>query len=319
MKKFLSRLVKIGLILTLLGAVLFVSAFAASGFSFEKMSGIVTTTKTYTESENFTANKLILNFDYADIKLNFDENATEISIQYDEKSSRKGDTLSHVTVSESGEALALTESRNWKENLFLWNFKSHTTIVTIPSDRVIELDIETDTGDVVFTGTGTLNGAEISIDTGDLYATRANLTSIKAVKIETDTGDVNLKNLNASSLGIETDTGDIDLTDITATDSIALSLDTGDLEIKGRLTARYLEVETDTGDVDADDAVIDAEVVSIETDTGDISAKIFGKLTDYTVTAKTRTGDSNITNQAGGARKLTVTASTGDIEIYFTE
>ena len=319
MKKFLSRLVKIGLILTLLGAVLFVAAFAVSGFNFEKMSGIVTTTETYTESESFTANKLVLEFDTADITLNFDENAAEISIQYDEKSSRKGDTLSYVTPSEHNGTITLIETKNWKHNLFLWNFRKPTVTVTIPCDRVLELDIETDTGDVIFTGTGTLNGAEISIDTGDLYATRATLTSTKSVKIETDTGDVKLKNLNTASLGIETDTGDIDLTDITVSDSIILSADTGDVEIKGSLTARYLEIETDTGEVDADEAVINAEIISIETDTGDISAKITGKLTDYTVTAKTRTGDSNITNQAGGAKKLTVTSSTGDIEIYFTE
>lgn len=319
MKKSLSRLVKIGLVLTLLGGIIFVAAFAASDFNFEKMSGIVTTTETYTESDGFTANKLVLDFDTTDIKLNFDENATKISIQYNKKSTKRGDTLSYVTPSERDGTITLVETKNWKENLFLWDFKTHIVTVTIPKERVLELVIETDTGDVTITGTGTLNGAEISTDTGDVYATRATLISTKAIKLEADTGDVKLKNLTAAGLDIETDTGDITLTDVTVSDSIILSADTGDLEIKGSLNARYLEIETDTGEFDADEAVINAEIISIKTDTGDITARIAGKLTDYEVKAKTRTGDSNITNQAGGARKLTLISSTGDIEIFFTE
>jgi len=203
MKKLLSRLVKIGLVLTLLGGIIFVAAFAASDFNFEKMSGIVTTTETYTESDGFTANKLVLDFDTTDIKLNFDENATKISIQYNEKITKKGDTLSYVTPSERDGIITLIETKNWKENLFLWDFKTPTVTVTIPKERVLELVIETDTGDVTITGTGTLNGAEISTDTGDVYATRATLISTKAIKFEADTGDVKLKNLTAAGLDSE--------------------------------------------------------------------------------------------------------------------
>ena len=47
MINFIKKITRFAIILILIGAILFVTAFAISGFNFEKMSGIKTTYSTF--------------------------------------------------------------------------------------------------------------------------------------------------------------------------------------------------------------------------------------------------------------------------------
>ena len=222
-----------------------------------------------------------------------------------------------MTCSEAKGSISIIEEESVKSNLFLWDFSTQKVEVTIPANRVLDLVIETDTGDVKFTGNASVNSLSIETDTGDINTKNSNLTVLTNANFEVDTGDIRLVKINAASISIESDTGDIYLGDCTVTNNVKIDVDTGDVTLCGVLVCETLGITTDTGEVDADEATVDANILSIETDTGDIDMKLSGKKADYEISVRHRTGDSNISNQLGSPRKLTVIAVTGDIEITF--
>ena len=317
MMKLFKKLLILALVLILIGGVTFTVAFAASGFNFEKMSGIKNNYTTFNESDGRTASKLNLKFESSDVYLKFDEQAEKISITYPEKTNKNGDKLSSTALTEAEGTISAVEKISYRNSLFLWNFNTPRVDVIIPKDRVLNLLIETDTGDVVIEGDATLTALSIETDTGDVKTKNSALTVSGTASLETDTGDVNLGKINASSLTIETDTGDVSIADSTVSQNIDITTDTGDITFVGAIVCETLKCEADTGDVDGEDAAVDAKTVAIETDTGDVELRLTGKSEDYETFVTTRTGDSNIASHKGSPRTLTVKTSTGDIEIHF--
>ena len=318
MKKFLSRLLAFGLIFILLGGIVFLVGFAASGWSLEKLSGITLTDTVYTESEEKNLSKLNIDFNNSDVKIVFDENADAISVTYPTKTSRNGKTLTSVSIVETESTLTLKEKRHWIKNLFLWDFSDERMTVVLPAERGISLSVDTDNGDIKAEGKGTLMDMTLSTDNGDVDTTLSEIISQGKLLFETDNGDIRIGKFDTVSLSSDSDNGDITLTDGAASDKIELSTDNGDVKIKGRIAASLLTIETDNGDVETDNGgLIDAERTNIETDNGDIEIKLTGSKSDYTVSLKKDHGDSNITSQTGGSKYLSIDSDLGDIEVYF--
>lgn len=319
MMKLFKKLLILALVLILIGGVTFTVAFAATGFNFDKMSGIKTVHTTFNESDENTTSKLNLKFETSDVYLKFDDKSDKISISYPEKVNKNGDKLTSTAISESGDTISAVETIGYKINLFLWDFSTSRVEVTIPQDRVVDLTLETDTGDVIIEGDATLTNLSIETDTGDVRTKNSTLSVSGRAFLETDTGNLRLEKINASSLTVEADTGDVTLCDCTVSQNIDISTDTGDISFAGTIVCETLKCEADTGDVDGEDATIDAKAISIETDTGDVELRLIGKSDDYETFVTTRTGNSNIASHKGSPRTLTVKTATGDIEVYFTE
>ena len=318
MKKFLSRLLAFGLIFILLGGIVFLVGFAASGWNLEKLSGITVTDTVYTESEGKNLSKLNINFNNSDVKIIFDENADAISVTYPVKTSRNGKNLTSVSIVETETTLTLREKTHWLKNLFLWDFSDERMTVVLPAERGISLSVDTDNGDIKAEGKGTLKDMTLSTDNGDVDTTPSEITSSGKLSFDTDNGDIRIGKFDTVSLSADSDNGDITLTGGAASDKIELSTDNGDVKIKGRIAASLFTIETDNGDVETDNGgLIDAERTNIETDNGDIEIKLTGSKSDYTVSLKKDHGDSNITSQTGGSKYLSIDSDLGDIEVYF--
>ena len=319
MTQLLKRLVTFGLILLLLGGIIFVIAFAASGFNYEKMLGIKVSYETFEESDALTAKKLVLNFDNTDVNITFDENAERIKVSYPLRTSKSNNKLNTVTAIESGDVITIKEETNWKSNLFIWGSGDYNVSVTLPAGRGIELYVECDNGDVNFAGDGLVGSVTVSTDNGDISSDRASIKSLQNMKFSSDNGEIELGKIDTVSLYLETDNGDIDMNECFASEKINISTDNGDVNFDGNVTSLTLEIETDNGEIESDKSVIDAKSIKIETDNGDIKIVLFGKSGDYEIKIRQQTGSSNVSNQIGPDRKLDVETSNGDIKVLFTE
>ena len=93
----------------------------------------------------------------------------------------------------------------------------------------------------------------------------------KDVKIETNTGDVELKGFSFENLLISTNTGDVELKGFSL-ESLLIFSDTGDVEIAD-VETRELSAETETGDVSLKKVYV-RNGIDIKTDTGDVEINI---------------------------------------------
>lgn len=294
MKSFFKKLTIFGLVALLVGGVLFTVAFAASGFSFEKLSGLKWDSKSYTESSEI--NSVTIDVDNADVKVKFDKNAEKITVSYYECKNRNDKILSSVTVTESDGKLTLRESKSWKYDLYLWNYKDTDVILTVPEERMLSLNIFTDNGDAEIYGNPTLGN----------------------VRIETDNGDVEfIGTVNAANAQIETDNGDVEISGSFSATALSVETDNGSFEAEGALNLDTISVETDNGRIECEDALITANKIYFMTDNGDVDACLFGAREDYKITVDTDNGDSNVTNQPHGSRELYIETDNGDAYIRF--
>ena len=107
---------------------------------------------------------------------------------------------------------------------------------------------------------------------------------------------------------IETDTGKVELTDTSCNDLYAKS-DTGSITLKNVIGAGIFKIESDTGDITFDRS--DAAEISAKTDTGDITGTI---LSDKVYLTETSTGRISVPKTTTGG-KCELRTSTGDIKI----
>lgn len=338
MKRFLSKLLALGIIFVLIGGIVFVIGFAMSGFNYDKLSSVKVVDGSFTESADAPIDKIELLFDTTDITVKFDDSASEISISYQMLADKNDKAITTITTAVDSGKLTLKEDLARKINLFPFSPSTKAT-VTVPASRIISLFCNVDTADITVIGSATLQSVTFKSDTGDVNTKDAIIKSLSSFSIETDTGDSRLGKIDTPSLIIETDTGrttftedvvtdvakiETDTGDITVMKSLTANridaeLDTGNLKFKGNVKTSSLLIETNTGDIETDNAIIDAESIVINGSTGDVEVTLFGKSSDYTVTINQSTGDSNIKNQGGGSRTLNISLSTGDVEVDFKE
>lgn len=309
MKKIkLKLLCIIGSIFTLIGGILFGVGFLSANCDFNNLTHLTTQEQSYTVGKEKQINAVTISYgpgSAADVYVHFSDTAEEISVNYTLLKTKKGKTIGNVIVTDTDGRLKITETKNWKDyvnevTFFGWT-KDIDVTVTLPVNQSYALDIQTDTGDIVFSGSA---------------------CSLTSLQLTTDTGDINLQNvdIDCDTAGtLKTDTGDIKIGNLTAK-NLSASMDTGDCYVYGTIVSESIHAETDTGDIETrDNGVLDAKEITLLADTGDIAVKLMGKFTDYTVFVETDTGDCNIHNQVGGEKILNAKTDTGDIFVTFTE
>lgn len=130
------------------------------------------------------------------------------------------------------------------------NFNAEDSSVTIylPEEKYAALTIDTDTGDMTVPENFSFEKADIRTDTGDtdltasvsgeititsgtgdISATSASdkSTATDSISLETDTGEIHLFNTSAGKITLKTDTGHTDLINITCSGDIDADTDTG--------------------------------------------------------------------------------------------
>lgn len=82
-----------------------------------------------------------------------------------------------------------------------------------------------------------------------IYESAERLDGKKKISIDTDTGDVQMKDVCFSGISIDADTGDVTLSKVAGVDSgVSIDADTGDVRLSD-VTGGQITVDADTGDV----------------------------------------------------------------------
>ena len=296
MKLTFKKLLTFGLVALVIGGILFTVAFIASGFDFDKMTGMEWEKKSFTETAE--ASSLRIDADSADVIIKYDENAEKISIAYSEATKRGDKLVKSFAITESGGKLSVTENTHWLYHLQLWSYTDIEIIITVPAGRVLSLDLSTDSGDINIIGNATMGDVRIDCDNGDVEL-RGTITAGK-VTAETDNGDFEINGaLTAQSFSLETDNGEVDFE--------------GAINING-----VLAIEIDNGEVDAEEALITAQKIYISTDNADVEIKLFGAKEDYKISIDADNGKTNVNNSLVGERELYIETDNGDVYVYFS-
>ncbi len=324
-KKFLKRICVFATAFILIGGVLFGVGFLSANGGWKKLSHLTATAHTYTEKTDNEIDSVTISYDSSTtVSVHFSDTADVVSVSYGSLHTKSGKSVGTLSVTDTNGHLKIQETYSWKDifrSISMFNFSTKIKVdVTLPAARTYSLSIYTNTGDVVFDGeAGNVSALRVEGDTADI-SLRNDIVCADSAMIETDTGDIWIKNLTAKKLDLETDTGDITIGNITV-NTLFAEIDTGDFEIVGKITADSVSIATDTGDVTTkDNGIVDADVLRLEADTGDISLTLAGKLNDYNISIKIDTGKTNVSKQQiGGSRNLTIETDTGDVYVYFEE
>ena len=299
MKKTFKKLSIVALILMLCGGIVFLVGFIGTGASFKKM-GYIKNSEVKTVAETDEVSTVYIRGNSNDVTVVYSETAEKLCVEYTDLLTKKGDTVVKTVVSQTNGTLKITQKTEWLKTLLSFYSPDANVKLIVPKERVIALQVETDSGDIRVQGErAVFQSLNLDVDSGDILLTEADVVCSGTVSLETDTGDIKIGNLTAQNVRIEADTGDI--------------------RVSGTLEADDLMIEVDTGCVYAANGLLNTKKAVLEADTGDIHIKMAGKQSDYEIRAKTDTGDKNIGNQLGGERVLKIETDTGDIRVSFAE
>lgn len=309
-------------VLIAVGAVLFTAAFIASGFDFSKLDTAKYETNTYSVSEDFET--IEIRSDEADITFKSSENGkTWVDCVEREK-------VKHEVSVENGTLKIVTvDNREWYDLLRLFNFKSQSITVYLPSAHYRDLTISTDTGNVSVPDLFSFDDAEITTSTGGVAF---DASSNGRLQIKTSTGDININGVHATTIDLSVSTGRIDGKNVNCEDTLSVNVSTGktfltdiickslissgstgDVTLKNAVASDDFNIERDTGDVRFENC--DAGQITVKTSTGDVNGTLRSEKVFIT---KTSTGDTDVPDTISGGR-CEITTSTGDIKIMITD
>ena len=310
----------VGLILILLGGLLFVGELAVHHWDLSTLGAVKLETGTVEISESFQNIRITSDTE----ELRFLPGSDGVCrVDYAVLEHRKlsasvqGDTLS----------IEVTDPGKWSDNISFsfGNTEKPRITVYLPGRDYAALTVDEDTGDLFLPGDFSFESIRVTTDTGDVdcCASASGLLSIK-----TDTGDATLESISAGELALSTDTGRIELRSVSCDGDLSVTVvtgktiltdvtcgsftskgDTGDLRLEQVLVEGLLSVERSTGDVRLEDC--DAGELLISTSTGDVSGTL---LTEKVFLVGSSTGKIRVPETVSGGR-CKITTSTGDISI----
>ena len=189
-----------------------------------------------------------------------------------------------------------------------------TVTIEIPQDWIMNYEIRTHTGDIQLFGAGVTSLNPFTAGTIDLETDTGNIEikdlSAPSVELKTDTGDIALLNLLVmEGLTANSSTGVIHLEDSSITDVI-VNGSTGRVEIEN-LDVSSLDIDADTSRVNIIDTIVDS-MIKVRISTGKIyldqtSAQIYD--------LKTNTGDIEVSLDSIDSIKFDLNAGVGKITI----
>ncbi len=189
--------------------------------------------------------------------------------------------ISHsVQVQDGVLKIEMEDNRKWTDYIGI-SWKSMEMTVYLPEKQYESLKITVTTGDIKISEVLSAKEMILRADTGAIYCDG---TVDALLNCETDTGDIQLKNIGATEIYLKTDTGEVEGQNINC-GLLVCETDTGDAVFEKLTAAEYLQVFTNTGNVKIQDS--DAGKINIETDTGNISVPASWKEKDHRIESDT--------------------------------
>lgn len=317
----IAKFVIAGILLIVVGILVFMIPMVMSGFDPEKMDTAEYVTNTYDVADSF--HNIRIDSDIEQIRFIPSEDGA-CRVVCDEKKDDPYD------VRVEGETLIIDR----QAGMFNFEIMSISTAapkicVYLPEQSYGTLSIVGATGDVEIPNTFNFHSISAEMDTGAVNC----LASVSGdLSVTTDTGEINVSAISASEMKLKSDTGEIKVSDVQLEGSVNISEGTGDtvmenvscrrlefegdtglLSMKNVLAADDYKLETVTGDIEFE--ACDAGEIRVKTDTGSVTGTL---LSDKVYLIETDTGKIDVPKTISGGR-CEIETSTGDVSIEVEE
>ncbi|MGI6770949.1 MAG: DUF4097 domain-containing protein [Acholeplasmataceae bacterium] len=317
MKKGIKISLIIATILVILGLGMTITVLAVNNFDYETLNfGGKIETKEALLNEDF--NNININVDTMEISFIKTSDATG-KIIYDQR------VNTNFEISVAAGTLNVRQTNIRKFFFFTGFFFKKTKMdIYLPKDTYNNLILNTATGHINIPKEFTFDKINIDSETGNINL----FAKANEISIETETGRVHLKDINANNIVIETSTGSHTLENVNVTNLIKLKIETGRVTLNN-VKMDNLRVNSSTGrvyltnviasgrfDINAGTGSIfltssDAAEIYIKTSTGNVTGTL---LTSKIFYCKAETGRINVPKTTTGGI-CDIETETGNIDI----
>ena len=272
--------------------------------------------KNYTVSVNDVKN---LDIDIIDSDVTLEENTSSknIEIEYYTALERK------VNIEHTGNKLSIRENKNIVGINFNIFSEKRKLIIKIPKSSNIDINSVNKIGDFIIKDLD-IKALMINSKSGDVYLTN---TSTSDTEIKLATGNLKIDNLKSknSSLKINVATGNIKLNNINDLKDISIDNKTGDTDLSSS-TIKDINITNKLGNIKVSNLPSESsDNINLKTTTGNI---ILSNLTaNNSITLKSTEGDiiaelsdeeSNFTNSSNKKKQLFTSSNTGTVNVKFS-
>ena len=272
--------------------------------------------KNYTVSANDVKN---LDIDIIDSDVTLEENTSSknIEIEYYTALERK------VLIEHTENKLSIKENKNIVGINFNIFSEKRKLIIKIPKSSNIDINSVNKIGDFIIKDLD-IKALMINSKSGDVYLTN---TSTSDTEIKLATGNLKIDNLKSknSSLKINVSTGNIKLNNIYDLKFISVDNKAGDTDLSSS-TIKEININNKLGNIKISNLPSESsDNISLNTTTGDISLvnltvtnSITLKSTTGDITAEINDDESNFTNSSNKKKQLFTSSKTGTVSIKFS-
>ena len=359
MSKITGTLLKVALALFIAGAICTVGAFALSGFNIENLSTEDANRVDEVITESVSVIKVNdknvpvrITYGYDD-KLSVSYCETNRH-EYEIIKTKLADGTYELNI--VGKNKEDKSPASWLKNIGVFEMTNKTLRIYLPEDNadIKLIDIETTNGSVnmdemtvsgavkIKTSNASANVYGSTLSTLDIATTNGSVsvydvTASGAVTVSTTNASCTGRDVLANSISFSSTSGSITLSDSTVAeditltsknasisvnytmaDTLSLSTTHGRVELYEVTSAKNITAETSNSWITVDD--ITSPNITLKTTNGGVSGEITGSREDYTISAKTTNGSSNLkdaVSENGG--KLIVETTNARIDIQFSD
>ena len=307
----------IGIVLILLGCLIFVISMGPKNFDFSMLSSEKFEQKAYTTEKAFQS--ICIDEKYG-TNINVLPSKDGIcKIEYEESKNIPYD----ITIDADTLTIKQIDNRKWYHHINLGLY-TPTLTVYLPKGAYNTLTVQANTSDIRVSDGFSFEGLKIHISTGDASVS-ADVSG--ELNIRASTGDITIQDSSAKTVILSVSTGDITVSNLTASGDLSANSSTGDQKFQGvtcgnasvttstgkqtyiGFNCAFANLVADTGDIRMTDLIASGDL-KIETSTGDIT---FERCDAATMDIFTDTGD--VTGSFRTPKIIYATSNTGKIEV----
>lgn len=226
-----------GIILCLIGAVIFCGVMTFNGWNFNKLSTQKYETETHKITDKFSDIKI--ECDTADIEILKSEDDTCSVVCFENEKEKHSPYVHNGTL-----YVTPTSDKKWYDNIGV-NFYSSKITIYLPKKEYGSLNIKLSTGDVFIEDLNCKNIISRG-NTGDVKL--INTIATDDLYIKTSTGDVNLERSDSAKIYIKTSAGDVTGT-VLEDRHFDVITNTGDVRVPKKGNGGNCQIITNTGDI----------------------------------------------------------------------
>lgn len=305
----MKKLAIIGSIIFLIGGIVFVSAFAVSGWDITKLS----TVPTYEEKQYSTKNT------NQDISIKDHNKSVSVGLSSDDQIhlTYYENTKEHYEINDQA-SLTIESKRDyrWYDFIFSMNFQSPTITILLPANYAGNLNIKTSNAQITI---DSVTLKQLHATTSNGYMRLKNVTGAEHVTLRTTNNGIEMQDVDLSgTLKSETSNGSINLKGVSAQNLESTTTNSNINAINTKVAQSTL-LKSSNGSIHIQDFNAGTDT-ALKTSNNRISGNILNKANEFSITSRTSNAKNNLPeNFKAGNKKLDISTSNGEIFVKFAE